>query len=139
MDREVKNARRTRPRDRGPRNVYAQTVSVQTLLMLLVWVPVLGQTPANKSEGAAKKDYSEKAAVIEQYSLKIQFENDGSSKQEQYQRVRVQSEAGVQRYGLLTSHTRVEQACLRWSMYECVRPTGRWWRLGPTACKTWQL
>ena len=72
------------------------------LLMLLVWVPVLGRTPANKSEGAAKKDYSEEAAVIEQYSLKIQFENDGSSRQEQYQRVRVQSEAGVQRYGLLT-------------------------------------
>ena len=29
------------------------------LLMLLVWMPALGQTPTNKGEGAGKKEHGE--------------------------------------------------------------------------------
>jgi tetratricopeptide (TPR) repeat protein/transglutaminase-like putative cysteine protease len=59
---------------------------------------VSGQESPNKS----KSDYSQEAFVIEQFEHKEQFENDGTSLEESTARVRIQSDAGVQRYGLLT-------------------------------------
>ena len=47
-------------------------------------------------------DYSKEAAVTELTSVKVSFENDGTSTQEVTLRARIQSDAGVQRYGLLT-------------------------------------
>jgi hypothetical protein len=52
--------------------------------------------------GGAKADYSQEALVIEQFLRKETFENDGTSVREDTARVRMQSDAGVQRYGLLT-------------------------------------
>jgi tetratricopeptide (TPR) repeat protein len=54
------------------------------------------------SKAETKPDYSKEAFVIEQTSTRITFENDGTSTRESSARVRIQSEAGVQRYGLLT-------------------------------------
>jgi hypothetical protein len=39
--------------------------------------------------------------VIEQFSRKERFENDGTSSREDTARAKIQSEAGAQRYGLL--------------------------------------
>ncbi len=50
---------------------------------------------------AATPDYTKEASVIELYSSKVTFENDGTSTHESTTRVRLQSDAGVQRYGLL--------------------------------------
>src|SRR5450759_3371908 len=50
----------------------------------------------------AKDDYSQEAAVIEEMSTRIAFENDGNSTREQISRVRVQTDAGVKQWGLLT-------------------------------------
>src|SRR5580692_398873 len=52
--------------------------------------------------GNAKADFSQEGFVVEQFSCKERFENDGTSSREETARVRIQSEAGVQRYGLLT-------------------------------------
>jgi tetratricopeptide (TPR) repeat protein len=60
----------------------------------------IAQTPAVPP--AAKPDYTKEAAVAESLSMKVSFENDGTSVQEMNFRVHVQSDAGVQRYGLLT-------------------------------------
>src|SRR5277367_6023760 len=49
-----------------------------------------------------KPDYSKEAFVIEQSSTEITFENDGTGTREASGRIRIQSDAGVQRYGLLT-------------------------------------
>ena len=49
----------------------------------------------------AAADYSKEAAVVELYSTKVSFENDGTGNRESITRVRIQSDAGVQRYGLL--------------------------------------
>jgi tetratricopeptide (TPR) repeat protein len=54
------------------------------------------------SKSDTKPDYSKEAFVIEQTSTRITFENDGTSTRESSARIRIQSEAGVQRYGLLT-------------------------------------
>jgi tetratricopeptide (TPR) repeat protein len=50
----------------------------------------------------AKDDYSQEAAVIEEMSTRIAFDNDGNSTREQTSRVRVQTDAGVKQWGLLS-------------------------------------
>jgi len=47
-------------------------------------------------------DLSQEAFVVEQFSRKEKFENDGSYVKEDTERVRIQSEAGLKRYSLLT-------------------------------------
>ncbi len=60
--------------------------------------------PSQAPSGAAPPvgDYSKEAAVGELISVKANFENDGTSTQELTLRARIQSDAGVKRYGLLT-------------------------------------
>jgi hypothetical protein len=58
-----------------------------------------GAQPPAKS--AATPDYTKEASVVELYSSKVTFENDGTSTRESTTRIRLQSDAGVQRYGLL--------------------------------------
>ena len=54
------------------------------------------------SKPNAKPDYSTEAFVIEQTSTRVVFENDGTGTRESSARIRIQSDAGVQRYALLT-------------------------------------
>ena len=66
----------------------------------LLALPARAQTPAAAS--SSPSDYSKEASVGELASMKVAFENDGTSTEELVMRVRVQSDAGVKRYGLLT-------------------------------------
>src|SRR5271169_516511 len=50
----------------------------------------------------AKGDDSQEAAVVEEMSTKIAYENDGNSTREQSSRVHVQTDAGVKQWGLLS-------------------------------------
>src|ERR1700738_90379 len=50
----------------------------------------------------AKPDYSREAFVSEQDITHIAFENDGTSTRESTSRIRIQSGAGAQRFGVLT-------------------------------------
>jgi tetratricopeptide (TPR) repeat protein len=50
----------------------------------------------------AKHNYSTEAFVIEDNDTRIAFEDDGNYRQESADRVRIQSDAGVQRYSVLT-------------------------------------
>lgn len=52
-------------------------------------------------EGDKKPDYSKEGYVIEQVRSHFRFESDGTGREENTVRVRVQSEAGVQRWGQL--------------------------------------
>jgi tetratricopeptide (TPR) repeat protein len=61
---------------------------------------ISAQTPAKATD--TKLTYSDEAFVIEQDSTRIVFENDGTSNRESTARVRIQSGAGVQRFGILT-------------------------------------
>jgi hypothetical protein len=72
-----------------------------SLLPILATATAAGPQ-APEQAAAPKADYSQEASVIEMYSHKARFENDGTSTQEASARVRLQSDAGVQRYGLLT-------------------------------------
>lgn len=69
-------------------------------VVLTALVVVRAQTSAPNAP--AKDDYSLEAAVIEEMSTKLAFDNDGNFTREQTSRVRVQTDAGVQQWGLLT-------------------------------------
>jgi tetratricopeptide (TPR) repeat protein/transglutaminase-like putative cysteine protease len=60
-----------------------------------------GRAQTSPPHNPAKGDYSQEAAVIEEMSTKIFFENDGNATREQTSRVRVQTAAAVQQWGLL--------------------------------------
>ena len=67
------------------------------------------QTAQNKAEAPAqspaaanqKPDYSHEAVVIEQLNTAYRFERDGTGQRDLHMRVKVQSDAGVERFGQL--------------------------------------
>ncbi len=76
--------------------------SVLAVLLLVLSIPCIAQQ-ADKP-GAVNKPaekFSDEAFVLEQMRTVVRFENDGSETKEQTARVRVQSDAGVQRLGQL--------------------------------------
>src|SRR5882724_10238935 len=60
---------------------------------------ICAQTPKAPD---SKPDFSKEAFVIEQDSTRVTFENDGTGVRETESRVRIQSDAGVQHWGVLT-------------------------------------
>src|ERR1017187_1359331 len=73
------------------------------LLLILFLSPFLvAQSPSSSQAGASKADHSQEAVVIEQFTRKEKFETDGTCLREDTARVRIQSEAGVQKYGVLS-------------------------------------
>ena len=60
------------------------------------------KSPSKATEAAKQKsDYSQEAFVIEQLSTAYRFERDGTGRRESTLRVKVQSDAGVERFGQL--------------------------------------
>lgn len=55
--------------------------------------------PPAAAEKAA--DYSQQAFVVDKYLTTIRFQNDGTSEREQVTRIRIQTQAGVQAFGVL--------------------------------------
>lgn len=60
-----------------------------------------GKSESKTAPDVGKPDYSKEAFVTEQLHYRIRFENDGTGRREGVFRIRVQSEAGVQRWGQL--------------------------------------
>jgi tetratricopeptide (TPR) repeat protein len=77
-------------------------LSILSLVLLFLARSLVAQAPSSSKPTTSKADHSEEAFVIEQSSCKERFENDGTSSREDTARVRIQSEAGVQQYGLLS-------------------------------------
>jgi tetratricopeptide (TPR) repeat protein len=76
---------------------------IALLLPVGLSIMLVGQQPATPpNSGISRPDFSKEAFVIEQFTRKVKFENDGTSSQEDTARIRIQSDAGLQRYGLLT-------------------------------------
>jgi tetratricopeptide (TPR) repeat protein len=84
-------------------------MSKLVLLLVALCIPVCGQPPTAKVTVAPitkkeeqKPDFSKEGVVIEQSLTRVDFNTDGTSKRQQKTRVRVQSEAGIQQYGVLS-------------------------------------
>ena len=91
----------------SPRN--AQIIALLVISSFVFGAPVqaaLGQT-TNKTAAQApatteqKPDYSQEAVVIEQVAMAYRFERDGTGQRELSLRVKIQSDAGVERFGQL--------------------------------------
>jgi cytochrome c-type biogenesis protein CcmH/NrfG len=76
--------------------------SISSFLFVFVAALAVGQAPAPEKAITPKTDYSQEAFVVENFSRKQRFENDGTSSQQDTARVRIQSQAGVQKYGILS-------------------------------------
>ena len=94
----------------SPRN--AQVIALALIFSFLIATPSLvgAQSPAKTNKAAEpaqsdaakqKRDYSQEAVVVEQVSTAYSFERDGTGKRELSLRVKVQSDAGVERFGQL--------------------------------------
>src|SRR5678816_4946282 len=89
----------------SPRN--AQTIALVLTFTFFFGLPssrISAQTkPQTKPAEAAKQkpDYSQEAVVVEQLSSAYRFERDGAGQREQTLRVKIQSDAGVERFGQL--------------------------------------
>jgi tetratricopeptide (TPR) repeat protein/transglutaminase-like putative cysteine protease len=75
-----------------------------TWLQLTVFLTpfLVAQAASSSKPSTSKADHSQEAFVIEQFSRKEKFQNDGTSSAENQARVRIQSEPGVQQYGVLS-------------------------------------
>jgi tetratricopeptide (TPR) repeat protein len=82
---------------------YRQTMPRRWCAVSLAVALVTSVGPAQTSapHGPAGDDYSQEAAVVEEMSTTIAFDNDGTFTHEQTSRVRVQTDAGVKQWGLL--------------------------------------
>jgi tetratricopeptide (TPR) repeat protein len=69
---------------------------------VLLWLgsPLLALAQV-ANQAPVRSDYSKEAFVLEQSSDKFKFQNDGTSVRELSMRLRVQSDAGVQQFGVL--------------------------------------
>lgn len=76
-------------------------LSILSLLVLSLAASVVAQVASPPTPNSST-DHSQEAFVIEQFSRQEKFENDGTSLREDTAKVRIQSEAGVQQYGLLS-------------------------------------
>ena len=81
---------------------------MRALLCLLFSASILSAqtsapgSSANSSKAQSKPDLSQEAAIIEQLDTILSYEADGTGKSDNSSRIRLQSSAGVQQYGLLT-------------------------------------
>ena len=75
------------------------TLSAAAFLLLSVWVP--GQTKPS-APASAGPDYSQEPFIAESSVSRVAFENDGTGTQEATVRLRIQTGAGVQQWGLLS-------------------------------------
>ena len=71
------------------------------IVAVLVASSFLFGTPLSSAQTKPKSDYSSEAVVIEQLSSAYRFERDGTGQREMMLRVKVQSDAGVERFGQL--------------------------------------
>jgi len=78
----------------SPRCAFSLAVALLT--------PLTAYTQIAQPQATAKEDYSQQAAIIEEMSTKVSFENSGNSAREQTTRVRIQTDAGVKQWGLLS-------------------------------------
>jgi len=88
----------------SPRNaqIIALLLTCSFGLPVTKTISAQSKPPAQAAEAAKQKpDYSQEAVVVEQLSTAYRFESDGTGKRESTLRVKVQSDAGVERFGQL--------------------------------------
>jgi tetratricopeptide (TPR) repeat protein/transglutaminase-like putative cysteine protease len=92
------------------------------LMLCLVCTPLRSQTASKSSD--PPPDYSKEAFVIDQDVSKVTFENDGTGTRESSFRIRVQSDAGVQRYSVLSFPYSEKEETIEVVYVRVIKPDG---------------
>lgn len=74
---------------------------MRTRIVIPVLLFALALAAAAQTNPSAAPDTKGEAAIVEQYLTRVHFENDGTGSREETLAVRIQSEAGIERYGQL--------------------------------------
>src|SRR5712675_769205 len=98
------NAVRARPRMRTGTNQssISKPPCLITIYLTCWYLCAAAAFAQSLASTEVKPDYSHEAFVSEQDITRVTFENDGTSIRESSARIRIQSGAGVQRFGVLT-------------------------------------
>ena len=96
-------------------------------ILLLLASGLLRHSLQGQSTGAPaiKSDYSQEAYVVEKTATKVSFANDGTGTLEQTTSIRVQSDSGVQRWGLLSFPYRSAEQTIEIEYVRVVKADGR--------------
>jgi tetratricopeptide (TPR) repeat protein len=97
------------------------------MFLLLASDLLCGSLRAQQSAGAPpiQRDYSREPYVVEKMATKVSFANDGTGTTEQATSVRVQSNSGVQKWGLLSFPYQSAEQTIDIKYVRVVKPDGR--------------
>jgi len=76
-------------------------LEIRIALLLVLLSPARAQTSSSKTNSVGQ-DFSQESVIVERSKSTLIFQNDGSYVNEQHVRARIQSEAGVRQYGVLS-------------------------------------
>jgi tetratricopeptide (TPR) repeat protein len=109
--------------------VHLQRKSSRRLTWLLLVYLFASLGFAAPSDSFAQKtnpaDYSKEPLVVERVAVKVVFENDGTYVQEASARVRIQSQAGVQKYGIVNFFYPSASATMEVGYVRVIKSDGR--------------
>jgi tetratricopeptide (TPR) repeat protein len=112
----------------GKENLLHTTSKRRVAFLLLI----LSFTCLNSSvipelfgQDAKAADYSKEAVIIERISAEVVIENDGTSSEEDSARVRIQSQAGLQQFGIMNFPFASATSTLEVGYVRVVKPDGR--------------
>jgi hypothetical protein len=93
-------------------------------LPLTLFCCLLSTTQTSPKKDAADQDFSKESVVVEQPKTKVVFQNDGTYVGEQYVRARIQSDAGVRQYGVITLPYQASDGHLEVQGVRVIKPNG---------------
>jgi predicted Zn-dependent protease len=92
-------------------------------LLLATFFPAAGSQEPRFAKSA--QDYSQEPVVLESDVTKIVFENDGTSNNENVGRIRIQSQAGIQAFGILHVAYPSANASVEFVSVKVTKPDGK--------------
>jgi hypothetical protein len=100
--------------------------AVPTLLFALLVAPTFFSGRAHQAvPGNTAQNYSQESFVTESDVTRLAFENDGTSNSENIGRVRIQSQAGIQAFGILHVPFPSTNATVEIASVKVTKPDGR--------------
>jgi hypothetical protein len=94
----------------------------RAFILFLALLPLSAAAQEIKPETSS--DYSTEAVVIEHSLTNLTFENDGTGTREQSTRIRIQSQTGVQQFGILTIGYQSATESLQVDYVRALKPDG---------------
>jgi tetratricopeptide (TPR) repeat protein len=100
--------------------------TLAAILFILLLAPIFhAASPPEPRSAKAAEDYSPEPVVLESEVTKLAFENDGTSNNENVGRVRIQSQAGIQAFGILHVPYPSANASVEFVSVKVTKPDGR--------------